>query len=65
MEQELKKLLKQIHDEKKINYTYFANELGISRQMLYRWTLDENNKEYRKLSASNIERLKNTLKKFL
>ena len=65
MEQEIKDLLKQVHYEKKINYTYFAHELGISKQRLYRWTLDKNSKEYRRLNSNIIEQLKTILNKFI
>lgn len=65
MEQEIKELLKQVHEEKKINYTYFAHELGISKQRLYRWTLDRDSKEYRRLNLNYIERLKTILNKFI
>ena len=49
MEELLKERLKNAKEVYKINYTFIANKIGITRQHLYRWTLPNDNKEHRKL----------------
>ena len=51
--------LKDLHTKKNINYTFIAKSIGISRQMLYRFMLPENNKEHRNLKDNKIIELEN------
>lgn len=55
--------LKDLHTKKNINYTFIAKSIGISRQMLYRFMLQENNKEHRNLKKNKIIELENLINK--
>ena len=55
--------LKDLHTKKNINYTFIAKSIGISRQMLYRFMLAENNKEHRNLKDNKIIELENLINK--
>ena len=55
--------LKDLHTKKNINYTFIAKSIGISRQMLYRFMLPENNKEHRNLKKNKIIELENLINK--
>ena len=63
MEELLKKRLKNAKEEYKINYTFIANKIGVTRQHLYRWTLPNDNKEHRNLSSKRIAMLDDILTK--
>ncbi|WP_455819150.1 hypothetical protein [Clostridium butyricum] len=50
--------MKYLHNKKHVNYTYIAEYIGVSKQVLYKWQLPLDDKQHRNIKDEKLEILK-------